>query len=251
MFIYFISAWLSRLSSANPYHLITKTKFFYTHNVYKCLLLSSWGNFSIFWGKIHGGTYGKKKDKVISKWCSPCAHLRHLCVSLWSKSASFIQLKIKHTSIFPLPVNAEACLGHSGWDGILVFGNTEESPGLPWEPALQRSAVTSPSEIGIRLKQGVCPPGPYQRRVLRGGDSGVLDNSRSSNTGTCLQRAFQMAAPKDSCFAYWPNLIFWGWGCPSFSSPGQKDKGLHAGLLLMWVFTFVTDVYLEIFIILI
>ena len=108
MFIYFISAWLSRLSSANPFHLITKTKFFYTHNVYKCLLLGSWGNFSIFWGKIHGVTYGKKKDKVIAKWCSPCAHLRHLCVSLWSKSASFIQPKIKHTSIFPLPVNAEA-----------------------------------------------------------------------------------------------------------------------------------------------
>lgn len=250
MFIYFKSAWLSRLSSADPYHLITKTKFFYTHNVYKCLLLSSWGNFSIFWGKIHGGTDGKKKDKVISKWCSPCAHLRHLCVFPCGPSLPLLSSRkwsTRASSLFQWTPR----LGHSGWDGILVFGNTVESPGLPGVPALQRSAVTSPSEIGIRLKQGVCPPGPYQRRVLRGGDSGVLENSRSSDTGTCLQRAFQMAAPKDSCFAYWPNLIFWGWGCPSFSSPGQKDKGLHAGLLLMWVFTFVTDVYLEIFIILI
>lgn len=140
-------------------------------------------------------------------------------------------------------------LSHRGWDGILVFGKTVKSPRLPGVPVLQRSAVMSPSETGIRLKQGVCSLGPYQRRVLRGGASGILENSKSSGTGTCLQRAFQTAAPKSRCSAYWPTLIFWGWGVRVFPPLDKKEEeGLHAGLLLMWVFTFVTDVYLGIFI---
>ena len=59
-----------------------------------------------------------------------------------------------------------------------MFGNTVESSGLPGGPVLQRSAVTSTSEIGIRLKLGVCSLGPYWRTALRGGAWGILENSK-------------------------------------------------------------------------
>lgn len=54
-----------------------------------------------------------------------------------------------------------------------------------------------------------------------------------------------MAAPKGLCSAYWPNPVFGNREVQVFPPLDKKEGGgLHAGLLLMWVLTFVTDVYL-------
>lgn len=60
------------------------------------------------------------------------------------------------------------------WD-LSVLGTQWSHPG--YEGCLfHRSAVPSPSDIGIELRQGVCSLGPYRRRALGGGASGILEN---------------------------------------------------------------------------
>lgn len=92
------------------------------------------------------------------------------------------------------------------WDGILMFGNTAESP---WATRGACSTRGQLSEIGIRLKQGVSSLGLYQSRALGGGASGILENSKLRGMGTCLQKAFGTAALKGRRSAYWPDLMFW------------------------------------------
>lgn len=118
------------------------------------------------------------------------------------------------------PLHQVLRLGRSS-DGILVFGNTVESPGLPGVPVRQRSAVPiwnwHQAKIGCVFPWAISEESAWRRSL------GHLRKPKLWGTGTCLQRAFQMAAPKGVCSAYWSSLIFWDWGS-RFSLPWTRRR---------------------------
>lgn len=108
----------------------------------QCLqMLFAWFlcNFFIFWGKIKVGTCWKKKDQVISKWCSLRIHLRHMhCLAV--RACPFPPTEKKAHEHLLCSTNTEAQPQQAEM-GSWCLRTQQSHPGLPGVPVLQRSAV--------------------------------------------------------------------------------------------------------------
>lgn len=114
--------------------------------------------------------------------------------------------------------------------GVWEHSGVTQATGVP---APQRSAVPSPSEIGIRLKQGVCSLGPYRRRAVGGGASGILENPSYQAQGAACKEPSRWQLLRAGVLLTDP-AGYLGLGGPGFPSLVKKeDEGLHTGLLLM------------------
>lgn len=126
----------------------------------------------------------------------------------------------------------------SGCSGLRQGPGVWEYSGSPWLPGvaiLQRSAVTSPSAIGIRLKAGCVFPWAVPEESARRRSLGTLENSEEA---ACTE-PFTGQRPRAGVQLLSRPCI-WGLGNPGVPAlDGEEDAGLRAGLLLRWVLPFV------------